>query len=94
MLLENAKNNLPFQVFSSATKPANGNAMNGPKNAQNIVENIALSATELIYIVLPISNTNAERNMTIYLFIFVFLNTHYKYNKNILKVIKKPLIYF
>ena len=68
MLLENAKNSLRFQVFSSATNPANGNAINGPKKAQNIVATISLSDTELIYIVLPISNTSADRNMIIYLF--------------------------
>jgi len=68
MLLENAKNSLPFQVFSSATNPANGNAINGPKNAQNIVAAISLSDTELMYIVLPISKTSADRNIITYLF--------------------------
>ena len=55
MELAKAKNNLPRQVFSSATNPANGNAIKGPTNAQNIVEPTILSETELIYIVLPTS---------------------------------------
>ncbi len=67
MLLDNAKPNLPFQVFSSATNPANGNAMIGPKKAQNIADVISLSETELIYIVLPTSKTNAEKNINMYL---------------------------
>ena len=71
--LDNAKLNLPFQLFSSATYPANGNAINGPTNAQKAVEYKALSDTELIYIVLPISSTRAEMNIIEYFFIFSFL---------------------
>jgi len=46
--------------------------MNGPINAQNIVLAMSLLATELIYIVLPISKARAERKIIGY-FLFFFI---------------------